>query len=237
VGRETWGPVRSLDVPTRPLLGWSVDLMGPMPPDERGNRYLAVAIDVFSKWVEARALPDKCAFTTCEWLYDDVIARWGRPLYIRLDRGGEWEAEFGAALRRLHILPRRGTSGNSRYNGLSERYIRVFREVIRKYLGQHPTAYWTDIVPYALMALRHTPVRAHGFPPFTVLTGMVPVLASDVQLPAVPELPEDATEQQEEEYTLAIIERIESLMDVTRERLDRRGRMVQAALRRREAAG
>jgi Integrase core domain/Integrase zinc binding domain len=123
VGRETWGPVRTLDAPTRPLLGWSVDLMGPMPPDERGNRYLAVAVDVFSKWVEARAIPDKCAFTTCEWLYDDIIARWGRPLYIRLDRGGEWEAEFGAALRRLHILPRRGSSGNSRYNGLSERYI------------------------------------------------------------------------------------------------------------------
>lgn len=114
---ETWGPAHALDRPARPLLGWSVDLMGPLPPDEHGNKYLAVAVDVFSKWVEATPLPDKCAFTTCEWLYDVIIARWGRPLFIRLDRGGEWQAEFLAALKRLHILPRTGTSGNSCYNG------------------------------------------------------------------------------------------------------------------------
>jgi hypothetical protein len=96
--------------------------------------------------------------------------------------------------------------------------------VIRKYLSEHPAAYWSDILPYALMALRHTPVRAHGFPPFTVLMGMVPILASDIQMPPVTELREDATEQQEEEYALAIIERIESLREVTQERLDRRGR-------------
>lgn len=62
----------------------------------------------------------------------------------------------------------------------------MFREAVRKYLARYPAAYWSDIVPYALMAMRHTPARAHGFPPFTVLTGLVPVLASDVQLPHIP---------------------------------------------------
>lgn len=84
---------QDVETPNRPFTGWSIDLMGPMPPDENGNRYLAVAVDVFSKWVEATPIPNKRAFTTCDWLFSDIMARWGRPAFIRADHGTEWEAE------------------------------------------------------------------------------------------------------------------------------------------------
>ena len=60
--------------PVGPFLGWSVDLMV-LPPDDQGHRYLAVAVDLFSKWVEATPLCDKRAFTTTTWLYDEIVAR------------------------------------------------------------------------------------------------------------------------------------------------------------------
>lgn len=78
--------------------------------------------------------------------------------------------------------------------------IRVFRRAIRKYLTAYPTLFWSDVVPYVLMALRMAPTRAHGFPPFTLVTGQVPILPSDLQLAAVAELPEGATAKQEEKY-------------------------------------
>jgi len=34
---------------------WGIDFMGPIP-SSRGNRYIPVAIDYVSKWVEAQAL-------------------------------------------------------------------------------------------------------------------------------------------------------------------------------------
>ena len=37
-----------------PFLTWSLDCAGPFPPDEDGNRYLIVAVNDFSKWVEVR---------------------------------------------------------------------------------------------------------------------------------------------------------------------------------------
>ena len=40
--------------------------------------------------------------------------------------------------------------GNSHANGQAEVVIRVFRGAIRKYLGQYPTLYWSDVVPYVL---------------------------------------------------------------------------------------
>lgn len=69
-------------------------MAGPFPADEDGNTYAIVAVDVFSKWAEVGLLPSKHAFRTAAWFYSEIIARWGRPLAVRTDNGGEWEAEF-----------------------------------------------------------------------------------------------------------------------------------------------
>jgi Integrase zinc binding domain/Integrase core domain len=87
-------PPRFTNTTPQPGMGWSIDLAGPFPPDEHGNTYLAVAVDVFSKWVEASPLKSKHAFRTCEWFYTSVIARWGRPAFVRSDNGTEWHSEF-----------------------------------------------------------------------------------------------------------------------------------------------
>ena len=56
--------------------------------------YLFVAVDVFSKWVEAVPLKSKHSFCTADALYNKIVARWGWPAAIRLDNGSEWEGEF-----------------------------------------------------------------------------------------------------------------------------------------------
>lgn len=85
---------RFTNTTAKPCQGWSIDLAGPFPQDEQGNTYLAVAVCVMSKWVEARPILSKHAFRTADWLFSDIIARWGRPQFIRSDNGSEWQAEF-----------------------------------------------------------------------------------------------------------------------------------------------
>ena len=48
-----------------------IDLIGPLPESQAGNKYILTVIDYFSKWAEAFPLPDKsavgvgqCLFTT-----------------------------------------------------------------------------------------------------------------------------------------------------------------------------
>ena len=41
----------------------AVDIMGPLPVTKQGNKYLLVAMDYFTKWPEAYALPDQEAKT------------------------------------------------------------------------------------------------------------------------------------------------------------------------------
>jgi transposase InsO family protein len=169
-----------------------VDLAGPFPPDEEGNRWLAVAVDVYSKWVEAFPLKSKHAFVTASWLYNEILARWGKPEFLRCDHGAEWEAEFRRQCRQIGIVMNQGATGNSRANGQAERIIRSIKDVLRRFMTMERTAYWSDGLPYCLMALRHTPQASHRFPPFTVVTGTTPVLPTTLPDPDLV-LPQDPT--------------------------------------------
>ncbi|GKF08651.1 reverse transcriptase domain-containing protein, partial [Tanacetum coccineum] len=45
---------------------WGIDFMGPFP-SSRGNKYILVAVDYLSKWVEAKALPTNDARVVCKF--------------------------------------------------------------------------------------------------------------------------------------------------------------------------
>jgi len=44
--------------PVWPLARWGIDIVGPLPTDPGNYKYAAVAVEYFSKWVEAKALKD-----------------------------------------------------------------------------------------------------------------------------------------------------------------------------------
>lgn len=46
----------------------ALDILGPFPVTEQGNRYVLVAMDYFTKWPEAYAVPDQSTVTTAESL-------------------------------------------------------------------------------------------------------------------------------------------------------------------------
>nr|GFA53290.1 reverse transcriptase domain-containing protein [Tanacetum cinerariifolium] len=64
---------------------WGIDFMGPFP-SSRGNKYILVAVDYLSKWVEAKALPTNDARVVCKFL-KNLFAQFGTPRAIISDRG------------------------------------------------------------------------------------------------------------------------------------------------------
>nr|GEY12484.1 reverse transcriptase domain-containing protein [Tanacetum cinerariifolium] len=64
---------------------WGIDFMGPFP-SSRGNKYILVAVDYLSKWVEAKALPTNDARVVCKFL-KSLFAGFGSPRAIISDRG------------------------------------------------------------------------------------------------------------------------------------------------------
>nr|GEY21047.1 reverse transcriptase domain-containing protein [Tanacetum cinerariifolium] len=64
---------------------WGIDFMGPFL-SSRGNRYILVAVDYLSKWVEAKALPTNDARVVVKFL-KSLFARFGTPKAIISNRG------------------------------------------------------------------------------------------------------------------------------------------------------
>nr|GEZ37191.1 hypothetical protein [Tanacetum cinerariifolium] len=56
---------------------WGIDFMIPFP-SSRENKYILVAVDYLSKWVEAKALPTNDARVVCKFL-KNLFARFGTP--------------------------------------------------------------------------------------------------------------------------------------------------------------
>ncbi|GJV46694.1 reverse transcriptase domain-containing protein [Tanacetum coccineum] len=64
---------------------WGIDFMGPFP-SSRGNKYILVAVDYLSKWVEAKALPTNDARVVCKFL-KSLFAHRVYPIQARIRKG------------------------------------------------------------------------------------------------------------------------------------------------------
>nr|GEX33408.1 reverse transcriptase domain-containing protein [Tanacetum cinerariifolium] len=68
-----------------------IDFMGPFP-SSRGNRYILVAVDYLSKWVEAKALPTNDAHVVAKKIHDSKIKN-------RIFNVGDWVLLFNSRLK------------------------------------------------------------------------------------------------------------------------------------------
>nr|GEV64271.1 reverse transcriptase domain-containing protein [Tanacetum cinerariifolium] len=64
---------------------WGIDFIGPFP-SSKGNKYILVAVDYLSKWVETKALPTNDARVVVKFL-KSLFSRFGIPRAIISDRG------------------------------------------------------------------------------------------------------------------------------------------------------
>nr|GEV20834.1 reverse transcriptase domain-containing protein [Tanacetum cinerariifolium] len=71
---------------------WGLDFMGPFP-DSRGNKYILVAVDYVSKWVEAQALPTNDARVVVKFL-KGLFPRFGVPKALIRKLKSIWSSPF-----------------------------------------------------------------------------------------------------------------------------------------------
>ena len=70
----------------------AIDILGPLTITDKGNKYILVIADYFSKWTEAFPMPDQEASTVADLLVKEVICWFGVPLLIQSDQGRNFES-------------------------------------------------------------------------------------------------------------------------------------------------
>uniref|UniRef100_A0A3B3SFD3 Gypsy retrotransposon integrase-like protein 1 n=1 Tax=Paramormyrops kingsleyae TaxID=1676925 RepID=A0A3B3SFD3_9TELE len=135
-----------------PMQRVGVDVMGPFPRTTQGNRFILTAMDYFTKWPEAYALPDQEAETVANALVEGMFSRFGVPIHS--DQGRNFESRvFSIMCTRLGITKTRTTPLHPQSDGLVERFNRTLAEQLSILTSSHQQD-WDAFLPLVLMACR-----------------------------------------------------------------------------------
>jgi hypothetical protein len=156
----------------------SVDIMGPLPESSRGNKYIMVVTDYFTKWVEIFAIPDQQAETCADILLNEVFARYGCPYDLHSDQGRNFVGlVFSDLCKSLGIRKTRTSPYHPSGNGQVERFNKTMIGMIKAYLkGQQRE--WDRNLGCLAGAYRAAVHESTGFTPNFLLFGR------EVRLPA-----------------------------------------------------
>jgi hypothetical protein len=73
---------------------WSCDLVRELPQTFKGNVYIMIMIEHFSKWVELVVLSDKSSHSNNQAFLQQVLSRFGAYVECLTDQGSEFIGEF-----------------------------------------------------------------------------------------------------------------------------------------------
>ncbi|GJW35124.1 reverse transcriptase domain-containing protein [Tanacetum coccineum] len=131
---------------------WGIDFMGPFP-SSHGNKYILVAVDYLSKWVEAKALPTNDARVVVKFL-KSLFARFGTPRAIISDRGTHFcNDQFAKVMSKYGVTHRLATAYHPQTSGQVEVSNRGLKRILERTVGEN-RASWSDKLDDALWAFR-----------------------------------------------------------------------------------
>ena len=146
-----------------------IDILGPLVETPRGNQYVFVVVDQFSKWVECYALSDQTAETVASTLVTEFFGRLGCPLELHIDQGRNFESRlFKQMCDMLQIAKTRTTPYRPSANGQVERMNRTILQILRCFIQDQQTDWDLGTVG---MAIRSTVNLQTGFTPNFLMLG------------------------------------------------------------------
>jgi len=131
-----------------------MDILGLFPASYKGNKYLLVISNCFTKWVEAFPLENFKASTTAEVFVNQVVSRFDVPLELHMDQGRNFDSRIFKELSRLlGIKKTRTTSFHPQSNGLVERQHQTLTNYLAKFVSENQRD-WNRWIGMSLLAYR-----------------------------------------------------------------------------------
>ncbi|GJV65111.1 reverse transcriptase domain-containing protein [Tanacetum coccineum] len=130
-----------------PFYQWGMDILGPLTPARGGAKFVIVAIDYFTKWIEAKPLIKITGKEVIRFVMDNIICRFGLPRIIVTDNGAQLVNE----------------------NAI-QRVVHQIQDPTDEHLSRE-RAGWVDELPNVLWAHRTSIKQSNGETPFSLTYG------------------------------------------------------------------
>ncbi|CAI5682786.1 unnamed protein product [Oreochromis niloticus] len=183
----------------------------------RGNRYVLVAMDYFTKWPEAYAVPDQSALTTAERLVEEMFARFGVPAELHSNQGRNFELKvFGEICRRLGVEKTRTTPLHPQSDGLVERFNRTLATQLAILTSRHQQD-WDRHLPLVLWSYRTAVQESSQCTPAALMLGRELRTPVDLVFGSPPPPEPEIDGGPEMDYYRRLRERLQVVHDYTRQ--------------------
>lgn len=162
-----------VSVPVTPFAQLGVDIKHVIT-SQTGHKYIIVAIDYLTKYVEARALLVQTSSEIASFIYEEIIIRHGCPKIIITDNGRPFISDLiKITCKQFGIKQKTISPYHSQSNGLVERFNRTIDSILKKRSLEEKNN-WQEILPAALFAYRSIKQATTGQSPFFLMYGYEP---------------------------------------------------------------
>ena len=163
----------------------AMDIVGPFPESESGNKYILVVSDYFTKWVEAYGIANQEASTIAQTLVDEFFCRFSPPRQLHSDQGRQFESQVIAQIcKLLGIVKSRTSPYHPQSDGQVERFNRTLLDMLATSAKDHPWS-WEHHLRKVCFAYNTSVHSTTGFTPFYLLFGRQAVLPVDLMFSPV----------------------------------------------------
>ena len=142
-------------------------------------RYVIHARCALASYPEARATTSESGRVIADFIFHEILCRWGALEEIVTDNGAPYIAALDWLGERYGIHHIRISGYNSRANGIVEsKHFDVREAIIKTCKGNESK--WREVLPLVLWAERATIRRSTGYSPYYMAHGIHPLLPFDI---------------------------------------------------------
>uniref|UniRef100_A0A2N9J3I5 Integrase catalytic domain-containing protein n=1 Tax=Fagus sylvatica TaxID=28930 RepID=A0A2N9J3I5_FAGSY len=165
-----------------PFAQWGLDIMGPFPVGTKQAKFLVVAIDYFTKWVEAEPLATISEKNVKNFVWKGVICRFGIPRVLVSNNGRQFDnGPFRELCGQLNIKNHYSSPRHPQANGQVEVTNRTLLKQIKTRL-EGAKGMWVEELPSILWAYRTTIRTPTRETPFKLTNGTEAVIPVEIGL-------------------------------------------------------
>jgi hypothetical protein len=152
---------------TWPLQRWGLDLLGSLPPAHGNLKYVVVAVEYFSKWIEAKPLATITSATVLNFFWHNIVCRFSVPKAITVDNGTQFDSEtFKTFCDQIGTKIHFASVRHPESNGLVEKANGIIITGIMKSIFNQPKKKWPDKLIKVVWNHNTAVSRSTGFTPF-----------------------------------------------------------------------
>jgi ribonuclease HI len=164
-----------------PFAVWGIDIIGKIHPKaSNGHEFILVAIDYFTKWVEAESFAVLGAKQVSRFFQKNIITRYGVPSEVISDNGTQFMGEFASLMSKYRVKHHKSSPYRPQTNGAVEAANKNLKKILSKMIDEGKS--WAEKLPLALWAYRTSVRSSTGMTPYSLVYGTEAVLPAEIRI-------------------------------------------------------